>query len=93
MLQKQSLELQVQFAFLSSFHVARGVLLYTWIIITEFGCYSACDFMYKFSWEYSVDWGCEPNFKSGRLELLDSIYIYFTERKATDYRWVSLNPL
>ena len=54
---------------------ARGVMLYTWIIIVEFWCYSTCDFMYKFSWEYSVYWGFYPNFISGRLELLDSIYL------------------
>ena len=32
----QPRELQVYFAFLSTFHVARGIWLYTWIIITEF---------------------------------------------------------
>ena len=36
MLQMQYLELHVHFSFLSFFHVALGVLLYTWIIITEF---------------------------------------------------------
>ena len=42
----QSRELRLYFAFLSTFHVARGILLYTWIIITEFECENAFNFMY-----------------------------------------------
>ena len=72
LLQRQSLELHVHFAFLCTFHVVRGVLLYTWIIITDFGCYNVCDFMYKFSWEDSVYWCFYPKFKSGQFELLDN---------------------
>ena len=37
------------FYVLSTFHVARGILLYTWVIIIEFECDYAFDFMYKFS--------------------------------------------
>ena len=49
LLQMQSRELHVHFMFLSSFHVARAILLYSWIIITEFEFDNAFDFMYKFS--------------------------------------------
>ena len=45
----QSRELHVHFAFLSTFHIARETLLYTWIIVTEFECDNAFDFMYKLS--------------------------------------------
>ena len=45
MLQMQSRELHMHFAFLSTSHVASGILLYTWIIITEFKCDTAFDFM------------------------------------------------
>ena len=31
--------------------------------------------MYNFLWEYSLYWCFYPNFKSGRLELLDNIYV------------------
>ena len=48
MLQMQLRELHVHFTFLSTFHVARGILRYTSIIITEFECENAFDFMYKF---------------------------------------------
>ena len=68
----QSRELHVHFAFWSTLQVARGILLYTWIIITVFECDNAFDFMYKFSKEYSAYLRFYPNFKSGRLELLDS---------------------
>ena len=49
MLQMQSRELHMHFAFFSTFHVAEEILLYTWIIVTEFECEYAFDFMYKFS--------------------------------------------
>ena len=42
-------ELHVHFPLLSIFYVARGILLYTWIIIIEFEFDNAFDFMYKFS--------------------------------------------
>ena len=45
----QYLELHVHYAFLSICQVAHGILLYTGIIIIEFECYNAYDFMYKFS--------------------------------------------
>ena len=44
----------MHFAFLSTFRVARGVLLYISIIITGFECDYAFDFMYKFSLEKSA---------------------------------------
>ena len=44
----QSLELHVHFAFLSTFQVAREVLLYTWIVITEYEGDNDFEFMYKF---------------------------------------------
>ena len=48
----KSHEIHVHFAFLSTFHVAREMLLYAWIIITEFECDNAFDYMYKFPYEY-----------------------------------------
>ena len=49
MLQIQFRELHVHFAFSSTFHVARGILLYIWIVITEIECDNAFDFMCKIS--------------------------------------------
>ena len=63
----------MHFAFLSTFHVACGILLYNGIIITEFECDDAFDFIYNFSSAYSAYQSFYPDFKSGRLELLDSI--------------------
>ena len=50
----QSCKLHVDFAFLSTFYVARGILLYIWIIITEFECDNAFELLYIFSYEYSA---------------------------------------
>ena len=49
LLQMQSGELHVHFAFLSTLNIARGILMYTWIIITETECDNAFDVMYTFS--------------------------------------------
>ena len=48
MLQMNTSELHVHFAFSSTFHVARKVLLYNCIIIVEIDLLRACDIMYKF---------------------------------------------
>ena len=45
----QYLEFHMHFAFLSTFRAARGILLYTRIVITKFEYDNAFDFMYKFS--------------------------------------------
>ena len=66
----------MHFAFLNTFHFACGILLYARIIITDFECDNAFDFMYAYSYEYSAYQSFYPNFKSGRLELLDSIEKY-----------------
>ena len=70
----QSRELHVHVSFLSTSRFARGVLLNIWIIILAIEYYNTCDFMYKFSQKYIVYQHFYPNFKSGRLELLASIW-------------------
>ena len=48
MLQMQTLELHVYFAFSSTCHVAQKDLLYNWIIFIEIDFLYACDIMYDF---------------------------------------------